>query len=52
MLWKLCGRGGKMKDRELKKYLQQSLQQEVKQSIRLEETVKLCTEIMQEQGFA
>lgn len=40
-----------MKDRKLERYLQQSLQQEVKQPVRLEETIKLCTEIMQEQRF-
>lgn len=38
-----------MKNRELEKYLQQSLQQEVKQLVKLEETIKLCTEIMREQ---
>lgn len=35
-----------MKDRGLERYLRQSLQQEVRRSARLEETIKLCTEIM------
>lgn len=42
-----------MNDRELKKYLQQSLQQEVKPDrkfSRLDETVKLCTEITRKQA--
>ena len=37
-----------MKDRNLKGYLQQSLGEEV-QPKRLEETIKLCTEIVREQ---
>ena len=48
-----------MGSRELKKYLQQSLQQSLQQeaepnenSLRLEETVKLCTEMMREQKLA
>lgn len=41
-----------MSDKKLKKCLQQSLQQEVKQSAKLEETIKLCTEIMWEQKLA
>lgn len=41
-----------MKDRELTKYLQQSLQRELESETKLEETVRLCTEIMREQGSA
>lgn len=48
-----------MKDRELIKYLRQSLQQETEPEkelnhklVKLEETVRLCTGIMREQGFA
>jgi len=56
-----------MSDRELKKYLQQSLQQETghekvhneksvkkfsEENAKLEETIKLCTEIMREQKLA
>ena len=37
-----------MKDKNLKGYLQQSLGEEV-QPKRLEETIKLCTEIVREQ---
>ena len=37
-----------MKDKNLKVYLQQSLGEEV-QPKRLEETIKLCTEIVREQ---
>ena len=37
-----------MKDKKLKGYLQQSLGEEV-QPKRLEETIKLCTEIVREQ---
>ena len=37
-----------MKDRNLKGYLQQSLGEEVQPKI-LEETIKLCTEIVREQ---
>ena len=40
-----------MKDKELKKYLQQSLRQEAEPK-RMEETIKLCTEIMREQNVA
>jgi len=38
-----------MKDRELKKYLQQSLQQEAEKNAKLEETIELCIGIMREQ---
>ena len=48
-----------MGDREIKKYLQQSLQQGTElekkidgNSIRLKETIKLCTEMMREQKLA
>ena len=48
-----------MRNRELKKYLQQSLQQKVEleqglveNGIRLDETIKLCTEMMREQKLA
>lgn len=48
-----------MGDRELKRYLQKSLQRSVEtgqefdgESIRLEETVKLCTKMMREQKLA
>ncbi len=46
-----------MSDRELKKYLQQSLQQGAElgkngNDIRLEETIQLCTEMMREQKLA
>lgn len=48
-----------MSDRELKKYLQQSLQQETEhekghneKSVKLDETIKLCNEIMREQKLA
>lgn len=41
-----------MKDRELEKYLRQSLQQGGKQPAKLEETIKLCTGIMREQRLA
>ncbi|MCH5345271.1 MAG: hypothetical protein J1E64_14665 [Acetatifactor sp.] len=40
-----------MKDRELEGILQQSLQREVRPK-RLEECIKLCTDIMREQGHA
>ena len=39
-----------MKDKNLKGYLQQSLGEEV-QPKRLEETIKLCTEIVTEDRF-
>lgn len=42
----------KMGDRELKKYLLQSMRQETGNGIRLEETIKLCTEMMREQKLA
>ena len=48
-----------MSDRELKKYLQHSMQQERKlekerdgNGIRLDETIKLCTEMMRDQKLA
>ena len=37
-----------MKDKELRKYLQESLQQEVRPK-KLEETIKLCVQIVREQ---
>ncbi len=41
-----------MQDRELKKYLQQSLQQETEHNAKLKETVKLCIGVMREQKLA
>ncbi len=41
-----------MKDRELKKFLRQSLQNLDGENAKLEETVKLCTEIVREQKSA
>ena len=41
-----------MRDKELTKYLQQSLQREIAPETKREETVRLCTEIMRKQGFA
>ena len=45
-----------MSNKELKKYLKQSLRQETELEelihIKLEKTVKLCTEIMREQKLA
>ena len=37
-----------MNDKELRKYLQESLQQEVRPK-KLEETIKLCVQIVREQ---
>ena len=41
-----------MRGKELTQYLQQSLQREIAPETKREETVRLCTEIMREQGFA